>query len=1254
SVDEQVTAYSQVVTVLNTIKEYSDTVINAIIGRDYYNAIVELEQALYTDINQYVRFFVKNTAETLATASTQEMMDAVRAIPENLSGLRAFYDELSASAGQERADVLLGSILQKAETLEEVVLSYLSTRFSEEVLEAERMWIEVANREAIIWNFEVYFKLRSAFNNLEDNILSWLYEIGRDDVVSQEIKDLYDEINRIVYAGYKEFRDSFGFNAFQQTELPYESRYPYDNDVVKTEPYEVTEQKLLDTIKKLDAFLTSDEFNQLVGLEGDLGSTLTGLLEGVIYTDSFINTVVNLLYPLVLGEFAKVFSDLPTEVETDLELMGSKQHLNVKVAYAKLLYEVLEETNLNLTPELLSASLPDTYEAAKTALAKARRDWTNSNIFENGSLTLDWGVNAAFADESLTDDEKVEYFYQAAAAALSGLKPLLMALLANTPWNSSVESIATGKTTVKVLVTVDVTVDVVLNLKATANNGYVNALGPVFEALGIENIPEAATLTAYGAAGDTASVVKAIFEPIFDFVQNVGEQPIDTVLGILPNLVYALSFNMVPNILSMLKTEIAYDADANYNAIGFVTGTVDDVLADSVKIDVGTMLNLESMGLDLSNGLAGIISLLGVDIPALDEATISTLGKLITKTGTVRNEWIYDNSEIGNDSYYTVEADKADVAYYILTYVGDILKDKEALTNLLSAFLDEEKIGTVTNILNVLDINDTGDVIAALVEILNAEPYPEAQFSYENFRGTDGSSIAEIKNAAYTLYWKEWHAKYVGEHLTSLVENVLKLIGNYGEEIDVGAELTKLINSLFTNANMEALTGLVSGLLDGLDESVMNIISTVDPLINFDISAILDAVKNPEIPEFEDGDRDGFINALVAYVTPLVPVLKVLLVGGDNVITVADDLATIYGADGYESGVIPVLEAIGCDPATIVSYDEFAALEGEDAVYAVLNPILTLVDSILDSEVGDMLNKLLGLLPNILYFIESDGLNQAVKNILRPVYVVLDEIRPIKDIELSINLNLNDILAGLLDNVSVSLGGITIVLPSFDELSDLLLSIGTVSTYTSATGAEAKKLSVDNAFTPELVTYILRLLVGAILFENNTNAAIRWVQQRDILSDGQKTDLINIIKALSKLSTDQAMFILFNIFFGANLAFEGVENATNTADYIESLLQSISDNFENGIESQYESLVSALEAIAKSSSEQFQNFVDRAEETIASIKEGAQNFRDNVSNQAGQAANGVQNSLLNFINGIKDFFQRLANIFRNLFSNLTK
>ncbi len=94
------------------------------------------------------------------------------------------------------------------------------------------------------------------------------------------------------------------------------------------------------------------------------------------------------------------------------------------------------------------------------------------------------------------------------------------------------------------------------------------------------------------------------------------------------------------------------------------------------------------------------------------------------------------------------------------------------------------------------------------------------------------------------------------------------------------------------------------------------------------------------------------------------------------------DTSVGFGTNGYENAVIPLLEAFLCDD--VVTYDEYIS-DYEDAkdnlIIDVLNPIVGLVNKVLEAP-GSTLTA---ILPNLAYFIDSNGLAQAVSNLLAPI-----------------------------------------------------------------------------------------------------------------------------------------------------------------------------------------------------------------------------------------------------------------------------
>lgn len=89
-----------------------------------------------------------------------------------------------------------------------------------------------------------------------------------------------------------------------------------------------------------------------------------------------------------------------------------------------------------------------------------------------------------------------------------------------------------------------------------------------------------------------------------------------------------------------------------------------------------------------------------------------------------------------------------------------------------------------------------------------------------------------------------------------------------------------------------------------------------------------------------------------------------------------------FGTNGYENAIIPLLEAFLCED--VPTYEEYLAdyEESKDNLLIdVLNPIVDLVNRVLEAPA----NTLTAILPNLAYFIDSNGLAQAVSNLLAPI-----------------------------------------------------------------------------------------------------------------------------------------------------------------------------------------------------------------------------------------------------------------------------
>lgn len=102
-----------------------------------------------------------------------------------------------------------------------------------------------------------------------------------------------------------------------------------------------------------------------------------------------------------------------------------------------------------------------------------------------------------------------------------------------------------------------------------------------------------------------------------------------------------------------------------------------------------------------------------------------------------------------------------------------------------------------------------------------------------------------------------------------------------------------------------------------------------------------------------------------------------------NLYKVIEDVKSlsIYGGNGYESAIVPLLEALECP--NVKTYKQYKAdiKKSTDSVLTdVLNPIVGFLNKVLDAP----FDTLTAVLPNVAYYIDNNGLAQLVNNLLSP------------------------------------------------------------------------------------------------------------------------------------------------------------------------------------------------------------------------------------------------------------------------------
>lgn len=998
------------------------------------------------------------------------------------TGLKNLISTIESQLGADLANKIMTTLDDEMKAHMDDVYTTLHERVLAQIDNATALYavVKALNGSISIINLNNYSKYKRAFDSLDRETYDFLKSTPNFSMPQSTI-DKYNALKGD-FDKYNEFIASGGFEYFAQQSIDYADREVLANDIIRDTEYDVTKAKIENVIKGLDKLISSEEIGSILGgllgteegAEFNISTMLKELIADALFSDSLINTIMQALYPLVLGELLKVWEkDLPTQI-TD--------PVTANITYNKAIDVISVEAGLPLFPSDVADSLDKTKYAENIAMLKSaskyyethktfkddgtidevivdQTPWTeeNPNLFnEDGTLKLTWGVDAA-KQAGKSFDEIAETFYQGFDDALHCLKPLLNVLIANTAWNSNqVKDVAS--ISAKIIWTINDNAHLTINASACA--GYANLLVPLFEALGarVEGTQGApftfkapSVIESYAKnTNGAADMLRAIFEPIFGLVDYLAVAPLDAIISLLPNLCYALQMQMLPSLLGMLQTTLTIGVQLSNQTL---QGCVGDMLKNflpAMDLNVAEMVGDVNDLIDLSDGVNSLLSLLGLPLPAIEQGLIAQLGTM-GKFTSARYATAYDKSAItkvtlGNNEAITINADKAAVGYYLLTYIFGILNDEDAFKGLLGMLMtieqpdgtkvpDEAKIEETIASFNEMGLFSygTGNAIAAIVELFNQEP--NTNFSvydwYEDplFNGTvTGLTPAMVQYLSYDNDLTKEKTAYIVEHLDELISSIIDMVnGNPEGTYSIAAKLDELIGgALFTNANITAVAKALSALdLNALlagtgnapetvaegEESeaiAIDVTALVKDLIGIDLSAFA-AYADIE-DDYDWGVTDGktFASALAGVLAPLNPLLDFILKGENLKLLDSDTGAviTLLGSNGYDTAIVPLLEALGCEVKTLE--------EDDNAIEVILLSIITKLETI-TGEGADAVAGLADLLPGVLYFLQSNALAAVVDNLLHPIYQLLDTIRPIYE------LNFDEILGTLLASLPIEL-----------------------------------------------------------------------------------------------------------------------------------------------------------------------------------------------------------------------------------------
>ena len=445
-------------------------------------------------------------------------------------------------------------------------------------------------------------------------------------------------------------------------------------------------------------------------------------------------------------------------------------------------------------------------------------------------------------------------------------------------------------------------------------------------------------------------------------------------------------------------------------------------------------------------------------------------------------------------------------------------------------------------------------------------------------------------------------------------KGVAKLLtdGSYGKTYSSAAKAIKKakswkklgkINWGFTDGSAKAQQGFVNGLaailrpLDGVltlllagdDMAVGQILTDLVKNLNFGSSKDTVRLKNGKL----------FIRIKGTDKHSKSSVLEI------NLYKVIEDVKSlkIYGGNGYESAIVPLLEALECPG--VKTYKQYKAdiKKSTDSVLTdVLNPIVGFLNKVLDAP----FDTLTAVLPNVAYYIDNNGLAQLVNNLLSPVTSLLPVLKKngvdveviikalagkslndlVKDaLGVNIHLNLNNLNKCKIQNIIVPLvnkllksNKINIQLPKIDW--GALASHGTVSTVKSAAKNSEGYYNRKHVTANQGETLIAVLRYVANLLTKNIRGLKSVLGGIDAIKD-YKSIINAVLDQIGTSSADQIIRALFYLL---------QENPTNafwnysnyqTKDYKFSYPSTVDQDFLKNIPPMLDGLIGSLADLNK-------------------------------------------------------------------------
>ncbi len=616
--------------------------------------------------------------------------------------------------------------------------------------------------------------------------------------------------------------------------------------------------------------------------------------------------------------------------------------------------------------------------------------------------------------------------------------------------------------------------------------GYETAIIPTLKSLGCETITDSGVF--YDEAKENRnSMLENIFGDLFILVERVLDNPCDVLTDILPSIAYFMEEGGLDQAVATLIEPLRLQL---FNISTFI----------KVEMILSFIQNSKAFTQDFTLNFNDILSGTGLKMAEINLKELASCGSVSgdrvisdkAATFTVLMRWLIDTAKLNEDS------------------LGDVLGEGTA-----------EMVGIIDN----LTAKSTDEIIVLFVRLLNAE-----KGEINNYTWTFGDF--QPANITYTPNLTRENFQKVVDGMDDLIN---QFIAEGGKHKTVREALAPQI---YSNSLVSTLVCEIYGMLSGEDLKAIAAVAGLDitpaALANeltesrfsgtrYALSRVSAWNKvNPKTLTwgFKNGDKDGFVKALCAALRPMEDIVDMLLCEGKVQLMGAVD---VYGSNGYNTAVIPLLEALGCSNDSILTYDEYKkAAEKGKAIEVVVNSLMSLVERVLDRPVYTVTE----ILPNLLYFINNKGIETCIENLLYPFTNLLKEFGMedmMKMPELS-DINMEEMMSDMLKSNDMGID-----LSQFDI--NQFASMGELVTVKSkrTNGSEQVNISYIKADQPAIMVTLVRFIADMMKTPGNENMMMGFMGSGDNNMFSNFSGGIG--DEMAAMTTDETVEWLYKIFF---------------------------------------------------------------------------------------------------------------------------